>query len=215
MVMTCEDRRGVDVVDHGGQCGALAATGGAGDQHQAALFLGDLLEYLRETELVERLDPEGDDAEHHADRAALLEYVAAETAQPRDAVSEVDFLGVLEPLPLRRGHDGRRHFHQVLVIQLLIAGDPREAPVDTAHRERADLQVQVRGPLVDSQLQQVVDMHGGRLVQKSGLARDGGRHRRQPAVCVGDVALDDPEEMLLNCRRYRPPGAVSDRNLVD
>ena len=32
---------------------------------------------------------ERDDAEHHADRAALLEDVDAEAAQPGDAVGEV------------------------------------------------------------------------------------------------------------------------------
>ena len=38
----------VDVVDHRGERGALAAAGGAGDEHQAALFLRDLLQHRRQ-----------------------------------------------------------------------------------------------------------------------------------------------------------------------
>ena len=39
---------GVDAVDHGGQGGGLAGTGGAGDQHQAALLFADLVDDARE-----------------------------------------------------------------------------------------------------------------------------------------------------------------------
>ena len=48
--------RGVDVVDHRGERGALAAAGRAGDQHEPALFLGNALEDRRKAELVDRLD---------------------------------------------------------------------------------------------------------------------------------------------------------------
>ena len=160
MVMTCDDRGVVDVVDHAGQRRALAAAGGAGDQDQAALFLGDALEDRRQPQFVDALDPERDDAEDHADGAALLEHVAAEAAQARHAVGEVDFLRVLEALALGGGHDRRRHLHEVLVVQPLLLGDARQPPVHAHHREAADLQVQVRGAFVDGEFQQVVDMHG-------------------------------------------------------
>ena len=65
--------RGVDVVDHRGERGALAAAGRAGDQHQAALFLRDPLQHRRQAELVDGLDLGRDDAEDEADGAALLE----------------------------------------------------------------------------------------------------------------------------------------------
>ena len=55
-VMMCAGARGVDVVDHRGQRRALAAAGRAGDEHQAALFVGDRLEHRRQAELVDRLD---------------------------------------------------------------------------------------------------------------------------------------------------------------
>ena len=49
-----------------------------------------------------RHDLDRDDAQHHADRAALLEHVAAEAAEAGHAVGEVDLLRVLELLALRR-----------------------------------------------------------------------------------------------------------------
>ena len=82
----------VDVVDHRRERRALAAAGGAGDEHEAALFVGDPLQHLRQAELVDRADLHGNDAEDQADRAALLEHVAAEPAEAGDAVGEVDFL---------------------------------------------------------------------------------------------------------------------------
>ena len=51
--MMCAARVRVDVVDHRRERRALAAAGGAGDEHQAALFLGDLLQHRRQAELVD------------------------------------------------------------------------------------------------------------------------------------------------------------------
>src|SRR5437762_8554232 len=50
-----------------------------------------------------------DDAEDETDGAALLEDVAAEAAEPRHAVGEIDFLRLLEFLPLRGRHHRRAH----------------------------------------------------------------------------------------------------------
>ncbi len=50
--------RRVDVIDHRGERGALAAAGRAGDEDQAALLLGDLLEDGRQPELVDRCGSE-------------------------------------------------------------------------------------------------------------------------------------------------------------
>ena len=114
--------RVVDVVDHRRQRRALAAAGRARDQHEAALFLGDGLEHLRQAQLVDRADLHRDDAKHQPDRAALLEHVAAEAAEPGHAVGEVDFLRVLEFLALLRRHDRRAHRDDVFVVELLVAG---------------------------------------------------------------------------------------------
>ena len=100
--MMCADARRVDVVDHRRERGALAAAGRAGDEDQAALFLRDPLQDRRQPELVDRLDPRRDDAQHEADGAALLEDVAAEAPEARHAVGEVDLLGRAELLALLR-----------------------------------------------------------------------------------------------------------------
>ena len=51
----------------------------------------------------------GNDAQHHADVAALLENVDAEAAQAGDAVGHVQFGGFLEFLLLAVGHHAERH----------------------------------------------------------------------------------------------------------
>ena len=152
---------GVHVVHQRGERGALAAPGRAGDEHEATLLLGDRLQHGREAELVERLDRNRDDAKHHADRAALLEHVAAEPAEARNAVGEIDVLRVLELLPLTGRHDGRRDGHRVVVIEPSIGGRGHEVAADPHHRIAADLQVQVRGAVLDGDLEQIVHMHVG------------------------------------------------------
>jgi hypothetical protein len=82
-------------------------------------------------------------AEDDADGAALLEHVAAETAQPWHAVGEVHFLRVLELLPVRLRHDRGGHFDHVLVIQFLAVRDRDKVPVHASHRQAAHLQVEV------------------------------------------------------------------------
>ena len=56
---------GIDAVDHRGQRRGLAGTGDAGDQHQAARLVADLLHDLRQIEFVERANLGGNDAQHH------------------------------------------------------------------------------------------------------------------------------------------------------
>jgi hypothetical protein len=74
--------RGVDLVDHRRQRGALARTGGAGDEHESALLGGDPLQHFRQRQLRDRRDLHRNDAEDQPDRAALLEGVAAESTEP-------------------------------------------------------------------------------------------------------------------------------------
>ena len=100
--MMCVDRVVVDVVDHRGERRALARTGGAGDEHEAALLVRDALEHLRQAQLVDGRHRRRNDAEDEADRAALVVDVAAEAAQARDAVGQVHLRHLLEPLELRR-----------------------------------------------------------------------------------------------------------------
>ena len=86
-----------------GERGALAAAGRAGDEHEPAFFLGDPLRAPAAAPSSSMVrDLHRDDAEDQPDGAALLEDVDAEAAEARHAVGEVDFLGVLELLALRR-----------------------------------------------------------------------------------------------------------------
>ena len=114
--------RRVDVVDHRGERRALAAAGRAGDEDQPALLLGDLLEDGRQAEVVDRPDAERDDAQDDADRAALLEDVAAEAAEAGHAVGEVDLLGLAELLDVLGAHDRARHRLGVVAVEPLLLG---------------------------------------------------------------------------------------------
>jgi hypothetical protein len=105
---------GVDVVDHGGERGALAGAGGPGDEDEPALLAGDLLQNLGEQQLVDGGDLERNDAEDHPDGAPLLEDVDAEPAQPRNAVGEVQLVLRLELLLLVVVHDPERHPRDLL-----------------------------------------------------------------------------------------------------
>ena len=143
--MTCARARPVDVVDHRGERRALAAAGRAGDEHEAALFVGDRLQHRRQPQLVDRPDLHRDDAEDETDGAALLKDVAAEPAEAGDAVGEVDLLRVLEFLALAGRHHRRAHRDDVLVIEPLLVGRGHEHAAHAHHRVAADLQVQVGG----------------------------------------------------------------------
>ena len=79
----CTGLRLVDVVDHGGQGRGLPGAGRPGDEHQAAVLLGELAHHVGQAELVERRSAEAELPEHHADRAALAEHVHAEPADVR------------------------------------------------------------------------------------------------------------------------------------
>jgi hypothetical protein len=79
--MMCVGPGVVDVVQHRRQRRRLARTGGAGDEDQAAFFVGDLLEHRRQLQLVDGRHARRDDAHDQADGAALLEDVAAEAAE--------------------------------------------------------------------------------------------------------------------------------------
>ena len=149
----------VDVVDHRRQRRRLAAAGGAGDQDQAALLLGDAAQDRRQVELLEAAHALRDDAQDDADGAALLEDVAAEAAQAGHAVGQVELLGVLEPLALVGGHDRRRHVDQGFVVEPDVLGQRPQLAVDADDRVVADLEVDVRGAVLDRRLEQLVDVH--------------------------------------------------------
>ena len=151
--------RGVHVIHERGERGALAAAGRSGHEHEPSLLFRDLLQDGRQAELGERADGDRDHAQHQADRAALLEDVAAEPPEAGHAVGEIDVLGVLELLPLPGRHDRGGNRDRVLVIEPPVAGRGHEVAAHPHHGKAADLQVQVGGAVLDGDLEQIVHMH--------------------------------------------------------
>jgi hypothetical protein len=151
--------RVVDVVHHRGQRSALAAARRAGDEDEASLEVGELGEDRRQVQLFDPLHPPRNHAKREADRAALLEDVAAEAPEPLDPVRDVDLLQLVELLPLCGRHHRRRHRHGVLVRHVAVLAGGHQRAVDAHHRITADFHVQVGRPGVDGDLQQVVDVH--------------------------------------------------------
>ena len=233
MVMMCSRALGVDVVDHGRQGRRLAGAGGARAEDQAALLVADLLQHDGQAQLPHGHDLHGDDAEHQAHRAPLLEDVAAEAAQAGHRVGDVDLEVVLELLLLAVAHDGERHGDGVLLHEALGLHQGDQLAVDAEHGVRPHLQVEVGGLALRRDLQQVVDVHT--LLQassptprsSSGRRRAASEdapvgtvcaapvaHEGEPAELVGDPALDDVEEGPLQGLRHRAARALSDGDLV-
>ena len=161
---------GVDVVEHGGQRGRLAAPGRPGDEDEAALVEGDLFQDLGQEELADRLDLERDDAEGDGQRAALVEDASPEAAEALQAVGQVEVQVLLEALLLVIRHHLARQFLGVLGREPGEAGQRRQCPVDPDHRVVPRLQVNVRSVPLDGDLQEFIDDHG-RLLDP-GIVRD-------------------------------------------
>ena len=156
--------RPVDVVDDRGERRRLAGAGGAGDEDEAAVLLGEPLDAGRHVELVEARDATGDDAERERDRAALPEGVDAE-ARPGGLVRGVELAGLAERRqPVRHGSC------RALEHRLELPGTERvdiahrlDAAVDAQHRRAAKLQMQVARAGFDSAAPELVDVHASRI----------------------------------------------------
>ena len=223
MVMMCSVRRGVDVVDHRRERGRLARAGGAGAQDQAAPLLADPLQHRRQHQLADGQDARRDDAQHQADRAALLEDVAAEAAEARHRVGDVDLELLLEALLLAGVHDRERHRDGVLLHQPLELGQRHQLAVDADDRVAAHLEVEVGRLALDRDLEQIVDVHSrscrsARLEPPSlarQLAAPWPTGVSQPWRSC-DLAGDDARELGVRMRWVTRPGpAVADRVAVD
>ena len=162
----------VDVVDHRGQRGGLARAGGAGEQHDPALLLGQPPDHRWEIELVHGADRERDRPADQRDRPALAEGVDAEARQALDRVREVDLPVLFELLqqPGLADHVLHRALG-VLGREGLGALDGQELAVHAHHRRSRDLHVQVRPLRLDHPMEGFVDVEH-RLLN---------RHRRPQA----------------------------------
>ena len=121
----------VDVVDHRRERRRLARAGRAGDEHEAAVLLGEPADAGRHVERLEARDLARDDAADDRDRSALAERVDAE-ARAGDLVADVELAA--------RGEDlvavGRRGRHRLddLLEQRRRSGAPRPGAARSGRR---------------------------------------------------------------------------------
>jgi len=135
------------------------------------------LEDGRQHQLVDRADLHRNDAKDEPDRAPLLEHVAAKPTESRNAIGEVDLLRVPELLALRGRHDRGAHRDEILVVETFVGRGGLEGPPDPHHRIAADLEVEVRRPVVHGDFQEIVDVHD------ENRRSDYRRKRRRAAGC--------------------------------
>src|SRR5271170_7026040 len=150
----------IDAVNHGGERRGLAGTGSAGGENQAALLFANGGENARQFELFDGANFCGDDAQNHADVAALLENVDAEATQAGDAVGHVEFGGFLELLLLAIGHHAEGHGEHFFRRDAWYVAERVQDAIHTKVRVIADFQVQVGGAAFDSAAQQIVNIDG-------------------------------------------------------
>ena len=148
---------GVDAVDHGGQRGRFTGTGGAGDEHQPALLFANLFDDVRQIEFFDGANLGGNDAQHHADVAALLKYVHTEAAQSGDAVGHIEFGGFFEFLLLAVGHHAERHGQHFFRRDAGDVGERHERAVNAQIGMVADFQMQVGRFAFYGAAQKIVD----------------------------------------------------------
>jgi len=149
----------VDVIDHGRKARRLAAPGRPGDQHEAPLEEGDLLQDLGQEQLADGLDLERDDAQGDGQGAPLVVDAAAEPSEARQAVGQVDVEVLFQPLLLELRHHLVRELLAVRGGQPGISGQGRQRPVDADHGVVAGLEVEVRSVPFDRDLQEFIDDH--------------------------------------------------------
>ena len=150
---------GVDAVHHGGQRRRFTGAGNAGDQNQAARHFANLFHDLGQVKFVEGANFGGDDAQHQSHVAALLENVHTEAAQSGDAVGHVNFRGFFEFLLLARRHHAERHGQHVFGADAGLVGQRSQVAIDAQMGIVADLQMQVGGPALHGDAQQVINIH--------------------------------------------------------
>ena len=93
----------IDLVDHRRERRRFAGAGRAGDEHESARLIADLLDHLRQPELLESEDLVGDLPVDGGRRAALIEDVRAEARETLDAERNVELEVFLETMLLRVG----------------------------------------------------------------------------------------------------------------
>src|SRR5215469_9730931 len=148
---------GVDAVNDSRERGGLTGTGGSRNQHEPALLFANLVDDRGKVQLFGGADFRGNDAENHADVAALLKYVHTEAAETRDAVRHVQFRRFLELLLLAVGHHTEGHGKHFFGRNAGDVGERGEQAVDAQIGMVADFQVQVGRLIFDGSAEQIVN----------------------------------------------------------
>ena len=156
---------GVDVFDHRGEGRGLAATRGAGQQHDAARRFRDFLQNLEQPQFLEAGDFGFHVAHGQTVFASLLKQVRPKPAQAGNKVGEIRLMVLLQPL-FQVPRDDRFH-HFVDPLQRRRGRfDGHEAAVDPENDGCACLEMNVGRASVNGGLQNTVkDFHAGRLTE--------------------------------------------------
>ncbi|MNV58603.1 hypothetical protein D3C71_1509890 [compost metagenome] len=151
-------RGAVAVVDHRRQRGGLARTGRAHHQHQPTRGHDDVLQHLRQVQLLDARDMALDRTDHHAHLTALLEHVDAEAPGVGQGDGHVELKVALELRYLALVHQRVSDFLDHSRWQ---AGAPQriQLALDLDVDRRSGGQKHVRSVLFGHQLQEVADIH--------------------------------------------------------
>ena len=139
----------VDVVDHRRQRRALARAGGAGDEDDPALLLGQVGDDFGQAEVLDRADLEGDRAADDRGRAALFEDVDAVARDAGQRVGEVGLALLLEFGQRADLGDVVEGLLGFLAGQRLEPLQGRQLAVQADRRRRGHLDVQVGAASLD------------------------------------------------------------------
>ena len=177
----------VQVIDHGRERGGLAGAGGARHEDHALVMIAELLDDLRQVELLELRDIAGNESEGGADARLLAKHVDAETAGVLGYVGHVDVAPAAEALLLGGGED-------FADVGLELGGaevaelDRHEIAMQAEHRRHADGEVHVGAALGQAELQEGIYACHGRFVPSRG-AHDGVAHLVHGIVALHLVDL--------------------------
>jgi hypothetical protein len=132
--------RAVDQVDHRRERRGLTRPGRAGDEDESARLAGEILQGLRDAELLQRLQLGRDHSEGGSEAFALEVDVDSEASEPCDRVRHVELALDLEVLLLLRGHHAVEQPLGVLRCEAAELLHPLELTHDShgrfsAHRE--------------------------------------------------------------------------------
>ena len=187
----------VDPIDHGGERRRLARAGGAGDEDETPLLLGERLDSRRQMQLLEGRDGGRDDPQRHGDGAALAKDVDAESRQAFGRVGEVEISRFLKlVVALRRERGDRAEDRVEIALGQARNVESLDAAVAPDEGCAVELQVDVGRPEVDGTAQQRVQVHRLPMSAASRYAFRNAPH-----------SGDSPRQVAVQRRRSRERGS--------